>query len=58
MVHSCRADLHQVEQPLALRCVFWPTNVEGGSAQVCQAPSQVDYLSNETGTVDIVLIKN
>lgn len=44
VVHSCRADLHQVEQPLPVLCLLWPLYVEGGGAKVCQALSQIDYL--------------
>ena len=44
LAHSGGADLHQVQQPLPILCLFRPVDVKGGSAKVFQALPQIDYL--------------
>lgn len=43
--HSRRADLHQVEQPLLIRRLLWPVDLQRSAFR--QALSQIYYLQIE-----------
>lgn len=45
VLHSRGADLHQVEQPLLIRRLLWPVDLQGGALR--QALSQIYYLQIE-----------
>lgn len=45
LLHSRRADIHQVEQPLLIRRLLWPVDLQGGGFR--QALSQIYDLQIE-----------
>lgn len=47
VIYSRGADLHQVEQPLLIRRLLWPVDLQG--SVFCQALSQIYYLQIEMG---------